>query len=224
ERREAEHKAYMTKLKVEASNRAVLARQQQKQVDQREQRIQVREEARARRARETQFLTTVRGMAKDLDGGALEDAPASPKPALAALGDSAGPLASRALLSPESPLAKSMTRDGSELMDFHRTYEQQDARGPAKCSPGEAGGGGGEAGEAGAPGFPGPSRRGEAAHRQDARRAGAEEECRRAGAARARAGGGGEGSRGEAERSQRREELFQKLEAARQERERSAEA
>merc|ERR1719282_597729 len=36
ERRLEEHKARMTQLKVEASNRAVVARQQQKQVEQRE--------------------------------------------------------------------------------------------------------------------------------------------------------------------------------------------
>ncbi|CAK0801737.1 unnamed protein product, partial [Prorocentrum cordatum] len=223
ERREAEHKAYMTKLKVEASNRAVLARQQQKQVDQREQRIQVREEARARRARETQFLTTVRGMAKDLDGGALEDAPASPKPALAALGDSAGPLASRALLSPESPLAKSMTRDGSELMDFHRTYEQQErqkrhAEREAKREAEEE-----KRGKLAHLAFRDPA----AVERQRIAKMHAEQEQKKSAveqAQLARELAVEAKAREEAERSQRREELFQKLEAARQERERSAEA
>lgn len=221
ERRQEQHKAALTKLKVEASNRAVLKAQQQNQVELREQRIQVREEARSRRARETQFLTTVRHAVKD--GGALEDAPASPKPALAALGDSAGPLASRSLMGPDSPLAKSMTRDGSELMDFHRTYEQQErqkrhAEREAKREAEE-------------------EKRGKLAHlasrdpaaleRQRIAKMHAEQEQKKKAveeAQLARELAVEAKAREESERSLRREELFNKLEVTRQERERNAEA
>lgn len=221
ERRDAAHKAWLTQQKVEASKRAVVRQQQQKQVDKQEQRIQVRQEARSRRARETQFLTTVRGMGKD--GGAPEDAPASPKAAVAALGDAAGTLVSRSLMSPDSPLAKSMTRDGSELNDFHKTYEQQErqkrhAEREAKREAEE-------------------EKRGKLAHlasrdpaaverqriavmhsgQEQKKKAVEEAQLARELAVEAKA-------REEIERSRLREELFAKLEVPRQDRERDAEA
>ncbi|CAJ1360729.1 unnamed protein product [Effrenium voratum] len=59
-RREKLRKEYLLDLKVQASNRAQTAREQARRNERREQKIQEREEARLRRFRESQFMDTMR--------------------------------------------------------------------------------------------------------------------------------------------------------------------
>eukprot|EP00439_Symbiodinium_sp_Y106_P077259 s1424_g16.t1 len=73
-RREKMRKEYLLQLKVEASNRAQAVREQARRNERREQKIQEREEVRLRKFRESQFMDTMRATRTFLPEGETMDA------------------------------------------------------------------------------------------------------------------------------------------------------
>mmetsp|Transcript_1509 Transcript_1509/g.4685 ORF Transcript_1509/g.4685 Transcript_1509/m.4685 type:complete len:629 (-) Transcript_1509:81-1967(-) len=109
QRRSLEHKENMLQWKVEASKRAVAVRDNKKREARREKKVQEREDARLRKFRESQFLTTLRG--RSMSPGR--------RPADEQAQDADGDPARSQTQPPVSPVA-------SEMQAFQRTYEQKE--------------------------------------------------------------------------------------------------